>query len=44
MLLIPFSSLLGEVDTVLTIYKHNTDIITTHTEYPQLSAVGLAFP
>ena len=45
MLLSPFSSLLGEAETVLTIYKHNIDIIiNTRTQYPQLSAVGLAFP
>ena len=32
MLLSPFSSLLGEAETVVTIYKHNIDIIiNTHT-------------
>ena len=32
MLLSPFSSLLGEAETIVTIYKHNNDIIiNTHT-------------
>ena len=45
MLLSPFSSLLGEAETAVTIYKRNTDIIiNTHTRSTQLSEVGLAFP
>ena len=43
MLLSLFSSLLGEAETVVTIYRRNTDNKTTHTQYPQ-SGVGLAFP